>query len=60
MAFTTGNVKGSDHCYIGDLSKIPGWYKTHLTGEIIAFHKTLNDEETSYILEYLMKNRGNN
>ena len=37
---------------------IPGWYKTHLTGcigEIIAFHKTLNDQETSYIHEYLMK-----
>ena len=32
ITFTTGNVKGSDHCYIGDLSKIPGWSKPHLTG----------------------------
>ena len=42
ITFTTGNVKDSDHCYIGDFGKIPGWYKTHLTGgigEIIAFHK---------------------
>ena len=28
----TGNVKGSNHCYIGDLRKINGWHKTHLTG----------------------------
>ena len=57
----TGNVKGSDHCNIGDLGKIPGWYKTHLTcciGEIILFHKTLKDEETSYIHQYLMKKWG--
>ena len=58
ITFTTGNVKGSDYCYIGDFGIIPGLYKTHLTGcigEIIAFHKTLNDQETSYIQEYLMK-----
>ena len=30
ITFTTGNVKGSDHCFIGDLGKIPGWSKTHL------------------------------
>ena len=57
IAFTTGNIIGSDHCYIGDLGKIPGWNKTHLTGcigEIIGFHRILTDEETSYIHQYLM------
>ena len=32
MTFTTGKIKGSDHCFIGDLGIIPGWSKTHLTG----------------------------
>ena len=32
ITFTTGNVKGSDYCYIGDFGIISGWYKTHLTG----------------------------
>ena len=57
IAFTTGNIKGSKHCYIGDLGKIPGWSKTHLTGyigEIIGFQRILTDEETSYIHQYLM------
>ena len=49
ILFTTGNVEGSDYCYIGDLGKI--WFekKTHLTGcigEIIAFYETLNEHET--------------
>ena len=60
MTFTTGNVMGSDHCYIGDLGKIPGWCKTHLTGnigEVIGFYRSLTDidTETSYIHKYLMK-----
>ena len=25
ITFTTGNVKGSNHCYIGDFGTIPGW-----------------------------------
>ena len=57
MTFTTGNVKGSDHCFIGDLGKIPGWSKTHLTGcigEIIGFHRSLTDKEASYIHQCLM------
>ena len=40
ITFTTGNIKGSSHHYIGDLGKIPSWSKTHLTGcigEIIGF-----------------------
>ena len=42
IAFTTGNIKGSNHCYIGDLGKIPGWSKIHLTGcigEVIGFQR---------------------
>ena len=38
MTFTTGNIKGSDHCFIGNLGT--GWGKSHLTGcfgEIIGF-----------------------
>ena len=61
ITFTTGNIKGSDHCYIGDLGKIPGWSRTHLTGcigEIIGFQRILTDEETSYIHQYLMKKWG--
>ena len=40
ITFTTGDIKGSDHCFI-DLGKIPDMSKTHLTGcigEIIGFH----------------------
>ena len=32
MTFTTGDIKGSNHCFIGDLGEIPGLSKTHLTG----------------------------
>ena len=58
MTFTTGNIKGSSHCFIGDLGIIPGWSKTHLTGcigEIIGFYRSLTDLETLYIHKYLMK-----
>ena len=58
ITFTASNIKGSNHCYIGDLGKIPGWSKTHLTGcigEIIGFHRILTDEETLYIHKYLMR-----
>ena len=71
---TTGNVKGSDHCYIGDLWRMPdwkkyvgdfgimpGWSETHLTGcigEIIGFHRSLMDKETSYIHQFLMTKWG--
>ena len=53
-----GNIKGSDSCKIEDLGKLHCWHKTHLTGcigEIIGFHRTLKDEETSYFHKYLMK-----
>ena len=57
ITFTTGNIKGSNHCFIGDLGKIPSWSEMHLMGcigEIIAFQRILMDEETSYIHQYLM------
>ena len=55
--FNTGNAKGSDHCIIGNLGT--GWDKSHLTGcigEIIGFYRSLTDEETTHIHQYLMKN----
>ena len=67
VTFTTGNVKGTDHCYIGNYIIIPHskfssiisrWFKTHLTGcigEIISFHRSLTDAETSHIHKYLIK-----
>ena len=70
ITFTMGNVKGTDHCYIGNYiiithSKFSGiisrWFKTHLTGcigEIIGFCRSLTDEETSYIHKYLIKKWG--
>ena len=61
ITFTTGNIKGSNHCYIGDLGKILGWSNTHLTGyldEIIGFHSSLTDDKILYIHEYLMKKWG--
>ena len=56
ITFNTGNAKGSDHCFIGDLGTT--WGKSHLTactGEIIGFYRSLTDKETSYIHQYLMK-----
>ena len=56
MTFNTGNSKGSDHCFIGDLGIMPSY--TYLTGciwEIIGFYRSLTDTETSHIHQYLMK-----
>ena len=61
ITFITGNIKGSYQCYIGDLGKILGWHKTHLTGctgEIIGSQSILKDEEILYIHKYLMKKWG--
>ena len=49
MTFNTGNIKGSDHCFIGDLGIMPT--NTYLTG----FCRSLTDEETAHIHKYLMK-----
>ena len=59
MTFNTGNAKGSDHSFIGDLGTI--WGKTHLTGcigEIFGFYRSLTDDKILYIYEYLMKKWG--
>ena len=59
MTFNTGNAKGSDHCFIGDLGTM--WGNAHLTGcigEIIGFYRSLTDMETSHIHKYLMTKWG--
>ena len=59
ITFNTGNVKGSDHCFIGDLGIMPSnTYLTGCIGEIIGFYRSLTDKETSYIHKYLMKKWG--
>ena len=44
ITFNTGNAKGSDHCFIGDLGIM--WGNTYLTGcigEIISFYRSLTE-----------------
>ena len=56
VTFNTGNAKGSDHCFIGDLGIRSGnTYLTGCIGEIIGFYRSLTDTETSHIHQYLMK-----
>ena len=59
MTFNTGNVRGFDHCIIGNIHTPPE--NAHLTGgisEIIGFYRRLTDEETCHINQYLMKKWG--
>ena len=59
ITFNAGKVKGSDHCFVGDLGLMPSnTYLTGSIGEIIGFYKSLTDEETSHIHKYLMKKWG--
>ena len=61
MTFSSGDVKGSDYSFIGDLGRLNGSYKTYLSGcisEIIGFHRSLTDTETLYIHKYLMTKWG--
>ena len=62
MTFMTGNIKGSDYCYVGDLGLMSGLRKkTQLTGcigEIIDFYRSLTDDEILYIHVYLMRKWG--
>ena len=59
ITFNTGNVKGSDHCFIGDLGLLPtNTYLIGCIGEIISFYRSLTDKETSYIHKHLMKKWG--
>ena len=57
ITFSSGDVKGSDYSFIGDLCRLNGSYKTYLSGcigKIIGFHRSLTDTETSHIHKYLM------
>ena len=57
ITFSSGDIKGSDYSFIGDLGRLNGSYKTYLSGcicEIIGFHSSLTDTETSHIHKYLM------
>ena len=59
ITFNTGNIKGSGHCFIGDLGVLPtNTYLTGCIGEIIGFYRSLTDKETSYIHKHLMKKWG--
>ena len=57
ITFTSGDARGSDYSFIGDLGRLNGSYKTYLSGcigEIIGFHSSLTDTETSHIHKYWM------
>ena len=46
ITFTSGDEKGSDYSFIGDLGRLNDSYKTYLSGcigEIIGFHRSLTD-----------------
>ena len=61
ITFTSGDAKGSDYSFIGDLGRLNDSYNTYLPGcigEIIGFHRSLTDTETSHIHQYLMKKWG--
>ena len=61
ITFTSGDAKGSDYSFIGDLGTLNDSYNTYLSGcigEIIGFHRSLTDTETSYIHQYLMRKWG--
>ena len=57
IIFTSGDTKCSDYSFIGDLGRLNDSYNTYLSGcigEIIGFHRSLTDTETSHIHKYLM------
>ena len=59
--FSSGDAKGSDYSFIGDLGRLNGSYNTYLSdciGEIVGFHRSSTDTETSHIHQYLMKKCG--
>ena len=61
ITFTSGDAKGSDYSFIGDLGRLNDSYNTYLSGcigEIIGFHRSLTDTETLYIHQYLIKKWG--
>ena len=61
ITFTSGDAKGSDYSFIGDLGRLNDSYNTYLSGcigEIIGFYRNLTDTETLYIHKYLIKKWG--
>ena len=61
ITFTSGGAKGSDYSFTGNLGRLNDSYNTYLSGcigEIIGFHWSLTDTETSYIHQYLMRKWG--
>ena len=61
ITFSSGDAKGYNYSFIGDLGRLNGSYKTYLSGyigEIIGFHRSLTNTETSYIHKHLMKKWG--
>ena len=61
ITFTSGDAKGSDYSFIGDLGRLNDSYKTYLSGcigKIIGFHRSLTDTEISCIHKYLMMKWG--
>ena len=61
ITFTSGDAKGSDYSFIGDLGRLNDSYNTYLSGsigEIIGFHRSLTDTETLHIHQYLMRKWG--
>ena len=61
ITFTSGDAKGSDYSFIGDLGRLNDSYNTYLSGcigEIIGFHTSLTDDHTSHIHKYFMKKWG--
>ena len=57
--FNTGNLKGSDHCIIGNIgTPSSNSLLIGCIGEIIGFYRSLTDKETSYIHKHLMKKWG--
>ena len=61
ITLTSGDTKGSDYSFIGYLGRLDGLYNTYLSGcigEIIGFHRSLTDIETSHIHNYLIRKWG--
>ena len=59
ITFNTGNIKGTDHCIIGNINTPSDIsYLIGCIGEIIGFYRSLTDKETSYIHQYLMRKWG--
>ena len=58
ITFTSGDAKGSDYSFIGDLGRLNDSYNAYLSGcigKIIGFHRSLMNTETLHIHQYLMK-----